>query len=180
MNKMLPKRTIVLGGTRSGKSSFAERLVERFEKPKVYIATAQAFDDEMRARIADHKNVRDSAWRLIETPMNAAGAFTDVRSDEVVLLDCATMWLSNQMLSDADIPTARDALLTAINACPGHVVTVSNEVGLGIVPENALARRFRDEQGSLNHWLAAQADLAVFVAAGLPLVLKGALPEGMT
>jgi adenosylcobinamide kinase/adenosylcobinamide-phosphate guanylyltransferase len=175
---MLPKRTIVLGGARSGKSSFAERLVEKYSKPKAYIATAQAFDDEMRTRIADHKTVRDAAWRLIESPMNAAEAFGQIAADEVVLLDCATLWLSNQMLAETDLSAARADLLAAIDTCAGHVVTVSNEVGLSIVPENALARRFRDEQGILNQRLAAQADLAIFVAAGLPLVLKGALPEG--
>ena len=175
---MLPKRTIVLGGARSGKSSFAERLVESYGKSKAYIATAQAFDDEMRRRITDHKNARDAGWRLIESPMNATDAFAGIAADEVVLLDCATLWLSNQMLAETDLNAACTALLAAIDACAGHVVTVSNEVGLGIVPENALARRFRDEQGILNQRLAAQANLAVFVAAGLPLVLKGTLPEG--
>ena len=177
---MLPKRTIVLGGARSGKSSFAERLVESCGKPKVYIATAQAFDDEMWARIADHKTVRDDRWRLIESPMNAADAFAGIAADEIVLFDCATLWLSNQMLAEADLETSSAALLRAIMDCPGHVVTVSNEVGLSIVPDNALGRRFRDEQGRLNQQLAAQADLAVFVAAGLPLVLKGTLPEGVS
>jgi len=178
MKKMLPRRTIVLGGARSGKSGFAERLAESFGKPKVYIATAQAFDDEMRDRITVHKNARDAQWRLIEAPMTAADAIASVAPDDVVLLDCATLWLTNQMQAETDLLAARTALLDAIGTCRGHVVTVSNEVGLSVVPDNALARRFRDEQGSLNHRLATQADLAVFVAAGLPMVLKGALPDG--
>jgi len=158
--------------------------VENCGKSKVYVATAQAFDDEMRARITAHQKDRNSEdtapWRLIEAPLNAAEAIGTVTQDEVVLLDCATMWLTNHMLAEADLPAARTALIDAINACKGHIVTVSNEVGLSIVPENALARRFRDEQGSLNHWLAGNSDLAVLVAAGLPLVLKGDLPAGFS
>ena len=152
--------------------------MEHIGKSKVYLATSQAFDDEMRTRIDAHKTARDSDWRLIDAPMDAATALRDVAENEVVLLDCATMWLSNQMLSEAELPTARADLLRAIADCPGDVITVSNEVGFSIVPENALARRFRDEQGALNHRLAAQSDLAVLVAAGLPLVLKGQLPDG--
>ena len=177
---MLSRRTFILGGACSGKSHFAEQIVESAYKSKVYIATAQAFDAEMRTKIARHQNDRksaDRAWRLIEAPMNADEALAKISGNEIVLIDCATMWLTNQMLAETDLEAARDALLCAINACPGQVVTVSNEVGLSIVPENTLARRFRDEQGRLNRALAAQADLAVLVAAGLPLVLKGQLPD---
>ena len=178
--KMLPKRAFILGGARSGKSSFAERLVECHGKPRVYIATAQAFDDEMRTRIAEHQDARGIGWRLIEAPMDGADAVRRVAEGEVALFDCATMWLSNQMLAEADVATARADLLDAIAACRGDLVVVSNEVGLSVVPENALARRFRDEQGALNARLAAQAELAVLVAAALPLVLKGTLPEELT
>ena len=177
---MLPKRAFVLGGARSGKSSFAERLVENYGKPKVYIATAQAFDDEMRDRISGHKIARGDGWRLVEAPMNAAETLGQVGAGEVALLDCATMWLTNQLLAETDLQQAVADLLNAIRTCPGDVVIVSNEVGLSIVPENALARRFRDEQGALNFNLAALSDLSVLVAAGLPLVLKGSLPDGMT
>ncbi|MDJ0825577.1 MAG: bifunctional adenosylcobinamide kinase/adenosylcobinamide-phosphate guanylyltransferase [Rhodobacter sp.] len=178
MKKTLPRRTVVLGGARSGKSSFAERLVEFFDKPKVYIATAQAFDDEMRARIEEHKDARGHDWRLIEAPMKGAAALAQVGPDEAVLFDCATMWLSNQMLAETDVTAARKELLQAVASCQGQLVIVSNEVGLSVVPDNALARRFRDEQGALNAALAGQADLAVLVVAALPLILKGTLPEG--
>ena len=177
---MLPKRAFVLGGARSGKSSFAERLVENYGKPKVYIATAQAFDDEMRDRISGHKIARADGWRLVEAPMNAAETLGQVGAGEVALLDCATMWLTNQLLAETDLEQAVADLANAIRNCHGEVVIVSNEVGLSIVPENALARRFRDEQGALNFNLAALSDLSVLVAAGLPLVLKGSLPDGMT
>ena len=177
---MLPKRAFVLGGARSGKSSFAERLVENYGKPKVYIATAQAFDDEMRDRISGHKIARGDGWRLVEAPMNAAETLGQVGAGEVALLDCATMWLTNQLLAETDLQQAVADLVNAIRDCHGDVVIVSNEVGLSIVPENALARRFRDEQGALNFNLAALSDLSVLVAAGLPLVLKGSLPDGMT
>ena len=179
MKKTLPRRALVLGGARSGKSSLAERLVDLYAKPKVYIATAQAFDNEMRDRIAAHQKARSEDWRLIEAPMQAAEALRSAGMDEVVLLDCATLWLTNQMLAETDLPAARADLLDAIETCPGIVVTVSNEVGLSVVPDNALARAFRDEQGALNARLAAQADLAVLSVAALPLVLKGTLPEGL-
>ena len=111
--------------------------------------------------------------------MTAAETLGQVGADEVALLDCATMWLTNQLLAETDLEQAVADLMNAIRTCPGDVVIVSNEVGLSIVPENALARRFRDEQGALNARLAAISDLAVLVAAGLPLVLKGSLPEGV-
>lgn len=169
-------RTFVFGGARSGKSRFAERLVTRDGRSKVYIATAQAFDAEMTSRIATHQADRGTDWRTLEAPMDIAGALSSVSAEEIVLLDCATLWLSNQLLAEADLGAASEALLIALEACPAPVVVVSNEVGQGIVPENALARRFRDAQGRLNQDLAAQADLVVMVAAGLPLVLKGTLP----
>ncbi|KMW57974.1 Adenosylcobinamide-phosphate guanylyltransferase [Candidatus Rhodobacter oscarellae] len=172
---MRPKRIFVLGGARSGKSRFAEALLGETGKPRVYIATAQAFDGEMKHRIAQHKADRGADWRTVEAPLEVASALGEVSAQEAVLLDCATLWLSNQLLAEADLSGQSDALLAALEACAGEVVVVSNEVGQGIVPENALARRFRDAQGRLNQRLAAWADCAVLVAAGLPLVLKGSL-----
>lgn len=145
-------------------------------RSKVYIATAQAFDAEMTERIAIHQVDRGADWRTVEAPLDIAGALASVADDEIVLLDCATLWLSNQLLAEADLKTASETFLSALTACRAPVVVVSNEVGQGIVPENALARRFRDAQGRLNQDLAAQSDLVVMVAAGLPLALKGALP----
>lgn len=171
---------MILGGARSGKSALAERLADSGGKPRVYIATAQAFDDEMRDRIAQHKQRRTGLWRTVEAPLDAAAALARATPDEIVLLDCATLWLSNHLLAENDLAAESDHLLAALAACPAAVVVVSNEVGFGIVPDNALARRFRDEQGRLNQRLAAAADLVVLVAAGLPLVLKGTLPGGLT
>lgn len=173
---MLAKLILILGGASSGKSAFAERLVTETGAPRVYLATAQAFDDEMRSKISDHQTMRGAGWRTLETPLDPADALAKVTGDEVVLLDCATMWLSNHLLAESDIPSQTQSLLSALANCAGRVVVVSNEVGLDVVPENTLARRFRDAQGKLNQQIAAQADLAVLVVAGLPMVLKGDLP----
>ena len=171
--------TLVIGGARSGKSSFAENLAVSYQRPRRYIATAQAWDDEMRARIAEHKDQRGPGWLTVEAPLDLAGALAVTTDCEIVLVDCATLWLSNQMLAASDLEVASQSLLNAIKACPAPVIVVSNEVGWSIVPENALARRFRDAQGRLNQRMAAEADLVVAVIAGLPLVLKGQLPEAV-
>lgn len=175
----LPRFTLLIGGARSGKSGLAERLVVQTGRPKRYIATAQAWDDEMRARIARHRADRGDGWLTVEAPLDLCGALAVVEAEEVVLVDCATLWLSNHLLAEADLEAEADALLAAIAGCPAPVVVVSNEVGWSIVPDNALARSFRDAQGRLNQQMAAQAGLVVAVMAGLPLVLKGALPEGV-
>lgn len=172
----LPQLSLVIGGARSGKSRFAEGLVTGSLRPRVYIATAQAWDDEMRARITAHQTDRGQDWRTIEAPRDALAALAEARPDEVVLFDCATLWLTNHMLAGADLTTEAAALEAALLACAAPVVVVSNEVGWSIVPDNALARQFRDEQGRLNQRLAASAGLVVAVMAGLPLVLKGQLP----
>lgn len=174
---MLPRLTLVLGGANSGKSALAERLVTATGQPRVYVATAQAFDSEMAAKIAAHRAARDGGWRTVEAPLDAAGALAASGAGDVVLLDCATLWLSNRML--ADVPgDAAEAMLAALAGCPAPVVVVSNEVGQGVVPESALGRAFRSEQGRLNQQLAAAAGLVVLAVAGLPLVLKGTLPAG--
>lgn len=170
---------MVLGGARSGKSRLAERLVISSGRPRVYIATAQAWDDEMQARIAAHRSDRGGGWHTVEAPLYLGPALAEVPAGAVVLVDCATLWLSNQMLAEADLEAETDALLAAIAGCAAPVVVVSNEVGWSIVPENALARRFRDAQGRLNQRLAGQAGLVVAVMAGLPMVLKGTLPKGV-
>jgi len=176
---MLPKLAIILGGARSGKSAFAERLVEAYAKPMVYVATAQAFDAEMRGRIAIHRDRRTSGWQTVEAPLQAAKAVRAAAAGSVVLLDCTTLWLSNHLLAETDLAAACDELVAAVTQADADIVVVGNEVGMSIVPDNALARRFRDEQGRLNQRLAAQSDLAVLVVAGLPMVLKGSLPAGL-
>ena len=130
----------------------------------------------MRARIALHQADRGANWITVEAPLRLDAALGAAQTGEVVLVDCATLWLSNHLLAEHDLAAECANLLTALATCPAPVVIVTNEVGQGIVPDNALARRFRDAQGRLNQQLAAQAGLAVLVAAGLPVVLKGALP----
>lgn len=148
-------------------------------RPRRYIATAEAFDDEMRARIARHRADRGAGWTTVEAPRDLAGALAHADPAEIVLVDCATLWLSNHMIADQDPETATEGLLAALAATAAPVVVVSNEVGWSIVPENALARAFRDAQGRLNQRLAAKAGLVVAVMAGLPVALKGALPPGL-
>lgn len=175
----LPKLTLIIGGARSGKSRLAERLVSACGCPRTYIATAQGWDDEMRARIARHLTDRGDGWQTIEAPLDLPQVLQDVSADRVVLLDCATLWLSNQMLAEAEVTAKIAELLLALAECAAPVVVVSNEVGWSIVPDNALARAFRDHQGRLNQQLAAQAGMVVAVMAGLPIALKGTLPEGV-
>ena len=173
---MLPRVTFVLGGAASGKSRLAEDLVGKAGLPRVYVATAEAHDDEMRAKLDAHRAQRGPDWITIEEPLDLARVIGDLPEGHVTLIDCATMWLSNLILAGRDADAGRDALIAALREAQGPLVIVSNEVGGGVVPDNALARRFRNAQGALNQALAAEADLAVAVIAGLPLVLKGRMP----
>ncbi|WP_428396024.1 bifunctional adenosylcobinamide kinase/adenosylcobinamide-phosphate guanylyltransferase [Lichenicoccus sp.] len=168
-----PSLTLVLGGARSGKSRHAEALVMAHPPPWIYVATAAAHDDEMADRIAAHRARRHEGWRTLEAPLDLAGAL-DRAAAAPVLVDCLTLWLSNLLLGEHDIEAAIRGLDMALERRGGPRVLVSNEVGLGIVPENTLARRFRDAAGSLHQRLAARADHVVLVTAGLPLVLKSA------
>lgn len=172
MSQEFPKLSLILGGANSGKSAFAETLTRAADMPKTYVATAQAFDDEMRAKIAKHRSDRGQDWDTIEAPTDIASAL----GDGVTLVDCLTLWLSNHILMDSDIDT--QGFLAACDGA-GPVVCVSNEAGLGVVPDNALARKFRSAQGQLNQDIAARADLVVLVTAGIPMVLKGQLPKGL-
>jgi adenosylcobinamide kinase/adenosylcobinamide-phosphate guanylyltransferase len=167
----LPRLTLVLGGARSGKSSFAQTLVRRTEPPWLYVATAEARDAEMAERIERHKTERGSEWRTLEVPLDLAPAL-DGAGRGPVLIDCLTLWLSNVLLANRNTEEECDRLLETLAAVPGPLVVVSNEVGLGIVPETPLGRIFRDAQGKLNQRVAAISDRVVFLAAGLPLTLK--------
>ncbi len=161
--------TLVLGGARSGKSRHAEALVTRLPPPWTYVATAEAWDDEMRARIAAHREARPPGWVTVEASLDLAAALAP---DRPALVDCLTLWLTNIMLAGRDPAVDAAALLAVLAARPAATVLVANEVGLGIVPDNALARRFRDEAGSLHQRLAAQADRVVLLVAGIPLQVK--------
>jgi len=164
--------SLILGGARSGKSARALALAA--EAPHVFIATAEALDGEMAARIARHKAERGPDWGLVEAPLDMAAAIRAGAGEGVTLLvDCLTLWLSNLMHHERDVDAETVALLAALGAVPGRVVLVSNEIGMGLVPMNALERAFRDAQGRLNQRVAAAADHVEFVAAGLPLTLKG-------
>ena len=166
--------TLVLGGARSGKSRMAEALVTALPAPWTYIATAEAFDDEMRARIAAHRAGRLEGWQTVEAPLALSQAVSQQQAaGHPVLVDCLTLWLSNLMLAEHDIDAQTDGLLTALQGRSVPITLVSNEVGLGIVPGTALARHFRDAQGRLNQRIAALAGRVIFMAAGLPLILKG-------
>lgn len=167
-----PSLTLVLGGARSGKSHYAERLISAMSPPWTYVATAEARDAEMAQRIATHQARRGSEWRTVEVPSDLAGALALAQAGPI-LIDCLTLWLSNRMLAGADVDREIGQLEAALARRSGPVVIVANEVGCGIVPDNALARRFRDLQGSLNHRIAAVADCVVLMVAGLPVPLKG-------
>ncbi len=171
------RHLLVLGGARSGKSRFAQEQAEGSGLDLVFVATAQAFDAEMAERIARHARDRDGRWRLVEAPFDLAEALGEAEQGRLLLVDCVTLWLSNRMLRGDDVDGASVRLAQAIGALRGPAIFVSNEVGAGIVPDNALARRFRDAQGRLNQVLAAACDTVVLVAAGLPVQLKpGAAP----
>lgn len=168
--------SLILGGARSGKSAYAENAAIAYDN-KIYLATAQAHDAEMATRIKSHITRRGPSWQTIEEPLDIAEHIESTGTKgTVLLLDCATLWLSNLMHAERDVTTESEKLIAALNASESDVIIVSNEVGLSIVPENALARHFRDEQGRLNQKLASRAENVVFIAAGLPLLLKGEPP----
>ncbi len=167
------RTTLVLGGARSGKSAFAEKLVRESGLARVYLATAAPGDEEMRARIAHHRQQRGDGWLTIEEPLALVDGLTrEAGRGRAVLIDCLTLWLSNLMLAGRDPEIEARRLARFLDVAPGPVVLVSNEVGLGLVPETPLGRAFRDAQGRLNQIVAAVVPNVVFVAAGLPLWLK--------
>jgi adenosylcobinamide kinase / adenosylcobinamide-phosphate guanylyltransferase len=169
----LPRATLVLGGARSGKSRFAESLVAAHAGAHVYLATAEAGDAEMVERIRRHRERRGAGWTTIEEPLDLPRALASAaRDNAAVLVDCLTLWLSNLMAAGRDIERETQALIEALPRLGGPVVLVSNEVGLGIVPDNALARAFRDHAGLLHQSVAGAADRVYFLAAGLPLLMK--------
>lgn len=173
--------TLVLGGAASGKSAFSESLIESgigtLWDDALYLATATAGDDEMASKIERHRKRRGPAWTTVEEPLDLSGALTrHASSSRPILVDCLTLWLSNLVFADRALETETEQLISVFAKLTGPVVFVSNEVGGGIVPENALARRFREEAGRLNQAVAAAANRVHFIAAGLPITLKDNTP----
>lgn len=167
----LPLSTLVLGGARSGKSTYAEGLLS--SGPALYLATGQAFDDEMAERIRLHRDRRGPHWHTMEEPLELAATLDRVLAPgRPVLVDCLTLWISNLMHAGRDVDAETATLCEVLARPAGPVVLVSNEVGLGLVPDNRLAREFRDHQGRVNQRVAQVCSRVVFVAAGLPLFLK--------
>lgn len=165
---------LVLGGARSGKSRLAENRVTASGLARHYVATGRAWDDEMRARIDKHREDRGAGWTTVEEPLDLVGALTAIdRPENAVLVDCLTLWVTNLMMAERDMRAEFEALCAFVGKAKAHVVLVSNEVGLGIVPENKMAREFRDHAGRLHQMIAEVAHEVYFVAAGLPLKMKG-------
>ena len=170
----LQKLTLVLGGAASGKSKYAESIIRQSGKNPVYLATSQPFDDEMQAKVTAHRQQRGDGWDTIEEPINISKVLDSVNETQAVLIDCATLWLGNLMHYDHDTDAAFDDLVAACRRCAAPVVIVSNELGMGLVPETSMGRKFRNLHGKMNQQIAAAADTVLFVAAGLPMTLKGA------
>lgn len=168
-----PHLTLALGGARSGKSAYAESLVTAHPAPWTYIATALSFDDEMRARIAAHRARRGAGWLCVEAPQALGQAIAQAPVAQPLLVDCLTLWLSNRLLAGADLRADREALIAALRERAAPTVVVSSEVGLSIVPENALARAFRDAAGELHQSVAQIAGRVALTVAGYPLIVKG-------
>jgi len=169
----VPRSLLVLGGARSGKSRYAQKLAEDSGRELVLIATAEACDAEMAARIARHAAERDMRWSVIEEPLELAATLRrEALPDRILVVDCVTLWLSNLFLRELDSAAATTALVETLAALESPAILVSNEVGSGIVPDNALARAFRDAQGALNQALAEACEAVVLMTAGLALRLK--------
>ena len=172
----MPQNMLVLGGARSGKSRFAEERVLASGLSPFYLATGRALDDEMRERIDKHRERRGKAWETVEEPLALADAVLQTAlPGRILLVDCLTLWVTNLMMAEADVLRECDSLIAALDSIGAPIVFVSNEVGLGIVPENAMARQFRDLAGIVNQRIARRCEAVWFIASGLPLKLK---PQG--
>lgn len=173
MNNQQGRRVFILGGARSGKSAFAIAEASALPGRKAYVATAQAFDDEMKVRIERHRRERPETWDTFEEPLDLSGLLMKIRdSHDVILIDCLTLWLSNLVLAGKDILQETESFVSSMTTVGGSLFAVSNEVGFGIVPENEMARKFRDLAGTLNQRVAAVADQVYLIAAGIPIKIK--------
>jgi adenosylcobinamide kinase/adenosylcobinamide-phosphate guanylyltransferase len=176
----IARSALILGGARSGKSAYAQTLAEANNPERLYLATAAPGDEEMAARIARHQAERGQGWATLEEPLEIARALAaETREGRVVVLDCLTLWLSNLMLAGRDPGRAITDLAGAVGALAGPAIFVSNEVGMGIVPDHKLGREFRDWQGRANREIGAACDAVILMAAGFPLQLKPATTPNM-
>ena len=167
------KISLILGGAASGKSQYAEDLAKSYGS-RFYIATAISTDAEFERRIQNHKDRRGKEWQTLEVPLDLAGVLASLKDPQsVILIDCMTLWLTNLVLGEKQLEAETNTIIQALKTAKPDIIMVSNEVGHGIVPENALARHFRDAQGTLNQALAKAASNVVFVIAGCPMILKG-------
>ncbi|MCL4134181.1 UNVERIFIED_CONTAM: hypothetical protein GTU68_034004, partial [Idotea baltica] len=171
--------SLIIGGTASGKSHFGETLARHSGQPRIYIATAQAFDDEMRAKIAKHRADRGPDWITIEAPLDMPKHVINAPKGQTVFVDCLTLWLSNHLLAENPVDHLVNEFLDACENTDANVIVITNEVGQSVVPENALARRFQNAQGQINQSIAARADLVVHVLAGIPMAISGNMPAGL-
>lgn len=172
-NLTLPTTTLLLGGARSGKSAFAEKLAIDSGLHRLYLATGRAYDSEMETRIQKHQQDRGTGWTTLEVPLDIIPTLQQETSPErVILVDCLTLWITNLMMAEKDIENETQILVEALPNLNGPVLFVSNEVGQGIVPDNAMARAFRDHAGRLHQLIAAEANAVYFLTAGLPQKLK--------
>jgi adenosylcobinamide kinase/adenosylcobinamide-phosphate guanylyltransferase len=173
------RHILVLGGARSGKTAFAERLAMRYGTRPAYLATAEALDAEMRERVATHRRVRAGRFETIEEPIALSEALVAAhQTHDLILVDCLTLWITNMLIANTDVASAVEELVATLDTIESsRVILVSNEVGLGIVPDNAMARTFRDLAGSAHQRLAEICADVYFIAAGLPLTLKGIPPD---
>ena len=172
--------TLILGGTSSGKSAWAERYVLEQGQKVGYIATAQALDAEMKEKIAQHRGRRGDEWTTREEPLNIISCFDAFPAEKPILLDCATLWLSNLVLAEKNVAAESSAFIDYLHNYTGKLVIVSNETGLSVVPHTRIGRDFQKAQGQLNQQLAALADRVVLIVSGLPLLLKGQLERPST
>ena len=170
-----PMKTLIIGGAASGKSAYAEGLASNSKLYKIYLASANIYDEEMQLKVDKHKLRRGDDWTTISEPLEAEKKITNLNDNQIMLFDCATMWLTNQMLNKADVQSEILQLTDSMKFSKGSLIVVTNEVGSGIVPENSMAREFRELQGFLNQELASISDSVIQVIAGLPLFLKQSL-----
>ena len=166
------QKTLIIGAAASGKSQYAEDILNNNVGKKLYLASANIYDKEMQEKVNKHRDRRGSEWTTIAEPLDAVHYIENLNIKEIMLFDCATMWLTNHFLEKSNIYHEIDLLVNSIKSSKGSIITVTNEVGSGIVPDNSMAREFRELQGKLNQKLATVASLVVTVIAGIPLILK--------